>query len=51
MIDTALAIRNVLTPEQINRLAQVHQQLSNLHQQIQNLMGREQNDTNEDQSE
>ena len=51
MIDTALAIRNVLTPEQINRLAQVHQQLSNLHQQIQNLMGREQNDANEDQSE
>jgi Spy/CpxP family protein refolding chaperone len=51
MIDTALAIRNVLTPEQINRLGQVHQQLSNLHKQIQNLMGPEQNDANGDQSE
>ena len=51
MIDTALAIRNVLTPEQIARLAQVHQQLSNLHQQIKSLMGPEQGDTNEEQSE
>ena len=51
MIDTALAIRNVLTPEQINRLAQVHQQLSSLHKQIQSLMGPEQGDTNEEQSE
>lgn len=39
MIDTALAIRNVLTPEQLSRLSQVHQQLQNLHQQIHNLMG------------
>lgn len=39
MIDTALAIRNVLTPEQIARLGQVHQQLQSLHQQIQSLMG------------
>jgi Spy/CpxP family protein refolding chaperone len=39
MIETALAIRNVLTPEQVTRLAQVHQQLQSLHQQIQNLMG------------
>ena len=39
MIETALAIRNVLTPEQVSRLAQVHQQLQSLHQQIRNLMG------------
>jgi Spy/CpxP family protein refolding chaperone len=39
MIETALAIRNVLTPEQIARLAQVHQQLQSLHEQIHNLMG------------
>lgn len=51
MIDTALAIRNVLTPEQINRLAQVHQQLANLHKQIQTLMGPEQGDAGEEQSE
>lgn len=39
MIETALAIRNVLTPEQLSRLSQVHQQLQSLHQQIKNLMG------------
>jgi protein CpxP len=39
MMETALAIRNVLTPEQIARLAQVHQQLQSLHEQIRNLMG------------
>jgi len=39
MIETALAIRNVLTPEQISRMAQVHQQLQSLHQQIHNLLG------------
>jgi Spy/CpxP family protein refolding chaperone len=39
MIETALAIRNVLTPEQIARLAQVHQQLQSLHEQIHNLIG------------
>lgn len=39
MVETALAIRNVLTPEQLSRLSQVHQQLQNLHQQIRNLMG------------
>lgn len=39
MIETALAIRNVLTPEQLSRLSQVHQQLQSLHQQIRNLMG------------
>jgi Spy/CpxP family protein refolding chaperone len=41
MIETALAIRNVLTPEQIARLAQVHQKLQNLHAQIRSLMGPE----------
>lgn len=39
MIETALAIRNVLTPEQLSRLSEVHQQLQSLHQQIRNLMG------------
>ena len=39
MIDTALAIRNVLTADQIARLAQVHQQLQSLHAQLRNLMG------------
>lgn len=39
MIETALAIRNVLTPEQIARVAQVHQQLQSLHEQIHSLMG------------
>ena len=39
MVNTALAIRNVLTPEQVARLAQVHRQLQSLHEQIQNLMG------------
>lgn len=49
MLDTALSIRSVLTAEQINRLAQVHQQLANLHKQIQSLMG-PQSDTMGDQS-
>jgi|SRR5579862_3044356 len=39
MIETALAIRNVLTAEQLSRLSQVHQQLQSLHQQIRSLMG------------
>jgi Spy/CpxP family protein refolding chaperone len=39
MIETALAVRNILTPEQLARVAQVHQQLQNLHEQIRNLMG------------
>ncbi|HEX3430237.1 MAG TPA: Spy/CpxP family protein refolding chaperone [Rhizomicrobium sp.] len=39
MIDTAVAIRNILTPEQIARLSQVHQQLQSLHQQMRNLLG------------
>jgi Spy/CpxP family protein refolding chaperone len=44
MADTALAIRNVLTPEQVKRLAEVHQKLHNLHTQIQGLMGGSGND-------
>ena len=47
MVDTALAIRNVLTPEQITRLAQVHQQLESLHAQIRNLMGPEGEESSE----
>jgi len=44
MVDTALAIRNVLTPEQISRVSKVHAQLETLHTQIQNLMGSEPGD-------
>ena len=47
MVDTALAIRNILTPEQIARLSQVHQQLQSLHQQIQNLMGPDADETSD----
>lgn len=47
MVDTALAIRNVLTPEQLNRLAQVHQQLQNLHEQIRSLEGSQSEDSDE----
>lgn len=39
MVDATLAIRNLLTPDQLNRLAQVHQQLQGLHDQIHKLMG------------
>jgi Spy/CpxP family protein refolding chaperone len=39
MADTALAIRNVLTPAQVKRLAEVHDKLHNLHKQVQQLMG------------
>lgn len=44
MVDTALAVRNLLTPEQLNHLAQVHQQLQSLHAQIKSLMGGETED-------
>jgi periplasmic protein CpxP/Spy len=44
MVDTALSIRNVLTSDQISRLAQVHSQLKSLHAQIQGLMGSDQED-------
>ena len=47
MIDTALAIRNILTAEQIARLAQVHQQLQSLHAQLRNLMGSDADDSQE----
>jgi Spy/CpxP family protein refolding chaperone len=39
MADAALAIRNVLTPAQVSRLAEVHGKLHSLHTQIQSLMG------------
>jgi Spy/CpxP family protein refolding chaperone len=41
MLDTALSIRGVLTPQQLAKVAQVHQQLQQLHSQIQSLMGPE----------
>lgn len=44
MVDTALAIRNVLTTDQLNHLAQVHKQLQSLHSQIQSIMGSDQGD-------
>jgi len=39
MADTAIAIRNVLTQDQIKRLAEVQQKLHSLHAQMQGLMG------------
>jgi Spy/CpxP family protein refolding chaperone len=42
MVDTALAIRNILTSDQLNHLAQVHKQLQSLHTQIQSIMGSDQ---------
>lgn len=39
MADTAIAIRNVLTQDQIKHLADVQQKLHNLHSQMQGLMG------------
>jgi Spy/CpxP family protein refolding chaperone len=48
MADTALAIRNVLTPDQVKHLADVHQKLHNLHAQIQGLMGGSANDGSDD---
>jgi Spy/CpxP family protein refolding chaperone len=39
MIDTALAIRNILTPDQLSRVSQVHQKLESLHAQIRSVMG------------
>jgi Spy/CpxP family protein refolding chaperone len=42
MADTAIAIRNVLTPDQVKKLAAVHKKLRDLHTQIQQLMGSEQ---------
>lgn len=39
MADTAIAIRNVLTPDQVKRLAEVHSKLHAIHTQIKTLMG------------
>ena len=39
MIDASLAIRNLLTPDQLRHLAQVHQQLDGLRGQIEKLIG------------
>jgi Spy/CpxP family protein refolding chaperone len=39
MADTAVAVRNVLTPDQIKHLAEVQQKLHSLHAQMQGLMG------------
>jgi len=39
MADTAIAIRNVLTADQIKHLAEVQQKLHSLHAQMQCLMG------------
>jgi Spy/CpxP family protein refolding chaperone len=47
MTDTALSIRNVLTPAQIAKLAEVHTKLNGIHKQFQGLMGRGE-DTPED---
>jgi Spy/CpxP family protein refolding chaperone len=49
MVDTALAIRNILTTDQINHLAQVHKQLQALHSQIQSIMGTDQQEMGGDQ--
>jgi Spy/CpxP family protein refolding chaperone len=39
MASTAVALRNVLTADQIKKLADVHRKLHTLHNQIQGLMG------------
>jgi Spy/CpxP family protein refolding chaperone len=39
MADTAVAIRNILTPDQVKHLAEVQQKLHSLHSQMQGLMG------------
>lgn len=44
MIDTAVAIRNILTPEQLARVSDVHRKLESLHSQIQSLMGPDQDE-------
>jgi Spy/CpxP family protein refolding chaperone len=50
MVNTALAIRNILTPEQIARLSQVHQQLQSLHAQIRSLLGSDAEESNDQQN-
>ncbi len=39
MIETALAMRKILTPEQIKRLAEVHDRLESLRAQVEKLIG------------
>jgi Spy/CpxP family protein refolding chaperone len=39
MTETAISIRNVLTPAQVTKLAEVHAKLENIHKQIRGLMG------------
>jgi Spy/CpxP family protein refolding chaperone len=39
IIDAALAIRKVLTPEQLGRVSELHQQLKNLRIQLEKLIG------------
>ena len=39
MAETAIAIRNVLTPAQIAKLAEVHSKLESIHRQIKGIMG------------
>jgi Spy/CpxP family protein refolding chaperone len=41
MADTAIAIRNVLTPAQVSKLAEVHNKLHKLHSELQGIMGPE----------
>lgn len=41
MATTAVAVRNVLTPDQIKKLADVHRKLRSLHTQVQSLLGSE----------
>lgn len=48
MLDTALSIRSVLSPEQLGHLAQVHQQLATMHKQLQGLMGHGNEEMGED---
>jgi Spy/CpxP family protein refolding chaperone len=39
MIDAALAIRKILTPEQLSNVSELHQQLKNLRTQLETLIG------------
>ncbi|MEI9929820.1 MAG: hypothetical protein WDM89_04460 [Rhizomicrobium sp.] len=39
MTETAISIRNILTPAQISKLAEVHGKLEKIHQQIKGIMG------------
>ena len=50
MADTAIAIRNVLTADQVKHLAEVQQKLHSLHSQIQGLMGRPGPGTSDDEN-